>query len=488
MKILLKGGNDITLPDYTPVSGELLVNSSNSRLYGGDNSTPGGVPLNLVGSLVFTVDQPSITVPSSGAVVILTDLLLMSSPFAGAGLHTASEWEIATDIAFTNVVHSHYSTTDLTQHNPFDNGFVNATTGATYYARVRYYSSAAGVSDWSTGVDFITGVRIPNTYSQKIIPPDGQANDKYGYNISISEDGTMALVSAYEYVYPGTPVGSVYVYKILAGVWTQTQKLHTGDNYFGTGAAINVAAGYALIGTPSDTSSAVAIYTVDAVNGTLTYNSALPVPPGGATTWFGFNIDIASDGTEVLISAVGTNSISGYVYHYTVTGLSFTLRTQTPHPFPTSGQYYGDGFGAGVSISEDKTLIAVGAYGYSGGAGTSRGVIFVYSVDASWNWTLIQTITNASTVDLSGFGTNLKMSDDKNLIITGGLPNQTLIYVLNGGSYAYDSALSNPGPDTTNEFGKAIGLSGDNSILAVGAYYDDNSNGTDAGAIYVYTG
>lgn len=109
--------------------------------------------------------DPSILTPVNGATGVGTasGITITSSAYAaygGAGTHASSDWELATDAAFTTVVASVTgSTTDLTSW------FVAVPPVApttTYYVRVRYTSNATVVtSDWSPGSSFTTGSLSP---------------------------------------------------------------------------------------------------------------------------------------------------------------------------------------------------------------------------------------------------------------------------------------------------------------------------------------
>jgi len=97
--------------------------------------------------------KPTITNPTNRE----TDFLgtIESSPFQPTqhfyGTHQASDWEIATDSEFTNIVESSYNDTiNLTSYQP-----KNLDPETTYYVRVRYKSDYH-ISDWSDPVKFTT--------------------------------------------------------------------------------------------------------------------------------------------------------------------------------------------------------------------------------------------------------------------------------------------------------------------------------------------
>jgi len=108
------------------------------------------------------IEKPSIIAPSDGA----TDFLgtVQSSPYQIKptanfyGQHEATDWEIATDPDFTNVVFTSYNDkTNLTSIDVSNKGLSPLTT---YYIRVRY-KSAGFVSNWSDPVSFTTSANQP---------------------------------------------------------------------------------------------------------------------------------------------------------------------------------------------------------------------------------------------------------------------------------------------------------------------------------------
>jgi len=113
----------------------------------------------------FTIEvpaplQPSITSPTVNANVLTTSYTLTGSVFIEYGdsaTHLSSDWQIATDAAFTNVA---FSTTSDTANKV--SWTVNALVdGATYYARVRYKATNNNSSAWSDAVSFAVAIPTP---------------------------------------------------------------------------------------------------------------------------------------------------------------------------------------------------------------------------------------------------------------------------------------------------------------------------------------
>ncbi len=53
----------------------------------------------------------------------------------------------------------------------------------------------------------------------KLIASDGASSDQFGFSVSISDDGTTALVEANDDDDNGSESGSAYIYALVGGVW-----------------------------------------------------------------------------------------------------------------------------------------------------------------------------------------------------------------------------------------------------------------------------
>lgn len=99
------------------------------------------------------VDAPSVTSPASDGDEVDEGATLTSSAFSvtgGSDTHASSDWQIATDAAFTSVVEESLAdTTNLTSWP-----VPALTDGTTYYLRVRHNGATYGASAWSATRSF----------------------------------------------------------------------------------------------------------------------------------------------------------------------------------------------------------------------------------------------------------------------------------------------------------------------------------------------
>jgi hypothetical protein len=91
----------------------------------------------------------------------------------------------------------------------------------------RAQSDGNGSSQWSQ--------------QQKIAADDGDSDDSFGQSVSVSNDGATALIAAFEDDDPnGDRAGSAYVFTESDGDWSQQQKLTASDGDIDDGFGVSV--------------------------------------------------------------------------------------------------------------------------------------------------------------------------------------------------------------------------------------------------------
>jgi hypothetical protein len=101
--------------------------------------------------------------------------------------------------------------------------------------------------------------RSDESWSQqaKVVPEEGNSSAFYGDAVSISSNGTTALIGAPGQTNSdGEPVGAAYRFEQQDGSWNRRQKLHAGDgdarDSFGHSVSLSDGASPVLIGAPLD--------------------------------------------------------------------------------------------------------------------------------------------------------------------------------------------------------------------------------------------
>jgi len=209
---------------------------------------------------------------------------------------------------------------------------------------------------------------------------------------------------------------------------------------------------------------------------------------------FGKSVSLSADGTVMAVGAPahnGNGPKSGQVKIYL-----WDEEGDSSSDYVEIQSLYGDesdrGYlGISVSISADGKTLAVGANG-SDVNGSFSGQVNVYSWDdAASNFYLLQSIHGDDADDQLGFSLSLS-ADGKTLAV--GAPRVEAAGPGYVKVYSWDDASSNfvqrkdgriNGDDEYDYFGRAVKLSGDGTIMAVGAPRND-ANGEGSGQVKVY--
>lgn len=161
---------------------------------------------------------------------------------------------------------------------------------------------------------------------KKLVAGDGLSR-LYGRCVSLSGDGTLAVVGAYESTVGGnTQQGAVYIYRLVGADWVETKMVQSngpgsasGDHY---GYSVNVSrdGNTMVVGVPLDDAFAGAdqgaalVYRWDG----LIWNEqfTLLASDGTAGDRFGYCVSQSGDGSLFMVSAPSHNGTIGSLYCY----------------------------------------------------------------------------------------------------------------------------------------------------------------------------
>ena len=278
----------------------------------------------------------------------------------------------------------------------------------------------------------------------------------------------------------GTNHGAIYVYDINDYSTTPT-KLAPSDlfahNYFGNSVAAT--SDYIAVGAYGVGSVEGAIYVYDATNLSATPTKLAPsdLPPNGN---FSFN-SIAATSNSIVVGNAKDNdqgSLAGAVYVYDATNLSVT-----PTKLAPSGLDSGDYFGRSVAATSNQ--IIVGAF-FDDDQGGSAGAVYVYDAN--------NLSTTPTKLAPSGLGANdyfgYSVTATSNQIVVGAINDDDqgsdagAIYVYDANNLsATPTKLTPSGLGASDYFGYSVTAT--SNQIVVGASYDDDQ-GSQAGAVYVY--
>lgn len=296
--------------------------------------------------------KPSVTNPAPAQTGVSVSPSFASSAFTGlvdASSHASSDWQLATDAGFTNVVRN--ATTDAVNRTTWSvTGLANE---VSYFIRVRHRSSNGKVSPWSDTVSFTT-VAIPVAIKPTITSP---ANGQSGVSLTPSfatnafgalADGSTHASSDWQLA---TDLGFSSVVRsansdtVNRTSWSVTG-LSNGVTYFAR------ARHRSSNGTVSPWSDTISFSTVN----TYTFSPVI------ASTITNYNMKAAA-------IASGWNQVTPLIMNVTVNSGSVIGSTSTTQfAFDT-----GTGFPAGSQLSLTNNGYIVGRGGVGGGGGPGSG-------------------------------------------------------------------------------------------------------------------
>ena len=224
----------------------------------------------------------------------------------------------------------------------------------------------------STVCDLSVGAGNNWDFQSKITSPDYAAGDSFAWVASISGDGSYAIAGAWREDPGGvTDAGSAYVYVRSGSTWSFQTKLMAPDaaasDNFGSSVSLSSDGSYALVGAQADDdggSGSGSAYIFSRSGVSWSFQSKLTAPDAAASDQFGFiGASISGDGSYALMGVpfdehtlpLSPGPGSAYIYRRSGTTWSFQSKLTAPDPG------YGRTYGIDVSISNDGSYALVGA-------------------------------------------------------------------------------------------------------------------------------
>lgn len=200
-------------------------------------------------------------------------------------------------------------------------------------------------------------------------------------------------------------------------------------------------------------------------------------------------VDLNSDATYCVVGCFldGAGN-AGAAYIFARSGTTWTEQQR----ITASDAASDDRFGNAVAINAAGDTVAIGAHVDDNSNGTNAGSVYIFTRSGS-TWTEQQRVqlSGGGASDLLGYSVDL--SDDGDTLVVGapGLPGsvagQACVFTRSGGTWTQQQVLTASDATVGDVFGWQVAISGDGDTAAVGAINDDNSNGTHAGSVYIFT-
>ena len=192
-------------------------------------------------------------------------------------------------------------------------------------------------------------------FQAKLAASDAVGGDWFGYSVSLSSDGNIALVGApYK-----SSTGAAYVFTRSGSTWTQQQKLLASDaatdDYFGQTVSISSDGSTVIVGTPGKSSNTGAAYVFTCTESTWTQQAKLVTSDGAYYDEFGVSVSLSSDGSTAIVGAYRKSSARGAAYVFSRSGSTWTQQAK----LAASDGAACERFGYRCILSTDGTLAQV---------------------------------------------------------------------------------------------------------------------------------
>ena len=434
--------------------------------------------------------QPSITTPVTGSTNIAPNNVSATSSapasVGGSFVHASSDWELATDPGFVNIVKS--TLNDARNKVTWETNGLQVST--TYYLRVRYKASGDIYSDYSVPVSFTTNTTNAMNIEEALIGAVDAVDYIYaGTSVSLSADGSRLMMGAPNGATGSVISGAVYIYSRENNRWFQEQKLQPTDptenmNY-GMLVAISRDGTRCVVGAPNADSGgqtgAGALYVYSRTGTVWTLEQRLQASDVVQNGRFGYSASLTSNGDRLVVGAPGATDGSvvdaGAAYVFVRGGTNWTQETRQ-----TAISAIGGGlFGYSVDISGDGLVGVAGfplAFG-GGGTGYSAAGAFYSFTRVGSVWTRQAKIVSLDTVENSKLGMSIAISSDGTRVVVGAPlhanPNATsgaaYVFTRSVNDWVGEYKLPSQADIAGSQFGGSVDISDDGLRIAVGAPY-----------------
>ena len=238
---------------------------------------------------------------------------------------------------------------------------------------------------------------------------DGEAADDWsGYSVALSDDGTIVAIGAIYNDGNGADSGHVRIYQWLNGVWNKLGEDIDGEaanNYSGISVALSSDGTIVAIGAPYNNGTNTGHVRIYQRIGFTWTQLGEDIDGEAAYDYSGWSVALSSDGTIVAIGAIYndgndiTDSKKGHVRIY-----EWSDNAWTKLGSDIDGEAAGDWSGSSVALSNNGTIVAIGAI-YNDGKGTDSGHVRIYQIDE--NILVLPNVKSGNITPANGGGVTL---------------------------------------------------------------------------------
>ena len=352
------------------------------------------------------------------------------------------------------------------------------------------------VYNGSEYTNIIGGSRLlSNVYSQLGGDIDGEAaNDNSGWSASLSSDGTIVAIGAVNNDGNGSNSGQVRVYQYASSTWSQLgsdidgEAANDNSGYSVSLSSDGTIVAIGAIYNDGNGSNSGHVRVYQYASSTWSQLGS-DIDGEAAGDQSGVALSLSSDGVTLAIGArwnSGNGSYSGHVRVY-----QYASSTWSQIGSDIDGETSSNWSGCSVSLSGDGTTVAIGSTHNDNNTYTDAGHVRVYQYASSAWSKLGNDIDGLSSYESAGF--SVALSDDGTIVAVGAPDSHGGNGSYSGGVRVYQYASSTwsqlgsdiDGEAASDKEGYSVSLSSDGTIVAIGAIYNDG-NGSNSGQVRVY--
>ena len=305
--------------------------------------------------------------------------------------------------------------------------------------------------------------------------------DRLGWSVALSNDGSTLVGGApWDHVGGNNDVGTVKIWSVPAAKWKQhgndlQLSLSGSGEEFGYQADISSDGSRVVVGAGRYSGMRGAVEMFQFNSSTSVWDSiGTIIGPQNYSDLFGETVAMSSDGSTIVVGARNYFNGFGYVAVYDYSG--GTTWTQRGSTIYGSAQWRD--FGSSVDISGDGDTIIIGEQAAS--------TAYIYEWTGS-AWSLDATLGG---IGSSFFGCSVAMSRDGNHAAVGGYQSNSgaghlRVFAKSGGSWSQRGSNIN-GTASNEYFGTSVALSSDGTRVLSGAYGAASSGSSNVGKVRVY--
>jgi Flp pilus assembly pilin Flp len=313
--------------------------------------------------------------------------------------------------------------------------------------------------------------------------------DLSGHSVAISANGNVVAIGAIENDDGGNRSGHVRVYENIGGIWIQIGQDIAGeavDDRSGWSLAISADGGIVAIGSDLNNSWRGQVEVYENIGGTWTQIGE-DIEGENFQDISATSISLSNDGSIIAIGAPrsdGTANNSGHVRVFENSGGSWIQIGQDIDGVQEQGR-----LGNSVALNGEGNIIVIGA-SQNDENGTNTVEVKIYE-NQDGTWTQLGGDING-VVEFEDSGSEVALSEDGNIVaISSPSSNANGLHSGHVRIFEYLGGVwTQIGEDIIGEasedyFGWSMALSASGNIIAIGSLWNDN-NGSDAGNVRIF--